>query len=81
MYISNNTTAKFYRDCYNNNVHKRSTCSTSMMICRPTGKGEEMVMAVVVDGVQIEGLGLVKLLANWDLTKNRTFSIAVHVNM
>ena len=53
--------------------------NTSQMVCRPAGKGEGMVMAVV--GVQIEGVGLVKLQANWDLTKNRTFSIAVHVNM
>ena len=44
--------------------------NTSQMVCRPAGKGEGMVMAVVVDGVQIEGVGLVKLQANWDLTKN-----------
>ena len=55
--------------------------NTSQMVCQPAGKGEGMVMAVVVDGVQIEGVGLVKLQANWDMTKNRTFSIAVHVNM
>jgi len=52
--------------------------NTSHMICRPTGKGEGLVMGVVVDGVQIEGVGQVKLQANWNLTKNKTFSIAVH---
>lgn len=55
--------------------------NTSHMICRPTGKGEGLVMGVVVDGVQIEGVGLVRLQASWDLTRNRTFSIAVHATM
>ncbi len=53
--------------------------NVSHMICRP--KGEGLMMGVVVDGVQIEGVGLIKLQANWDQTGNKTFSMAVHAKM
>ena len=49
--------------------------TTSQLICRPAGKADSM--PVMVDGVEREEVSLVKLKANWDLTPNRTFSIAV----
>ena len=52
--------------------------NTSQLVCRPAGKAEGSAMTVVVDGVEREGVGMVKMQANWELTQNRTFSIAVH---
>ncbi len=49
--------------------------TTTQLTCRPTGKADSMV--VVVDGVERERVNVVKLQAGWDLTPNRTFSIAV----
>lgn len=50
--------------------------TTSQLICRPVGKADQSVV-VTVDGVEREGISLVRMQANWDLTPNRTFSIAV----
>ena len=49
--------------------------TTTQLICRPAGKAESVM--VVVDGVEREGVSLVRLQASWDLTPNRTFSLAV----
>lgn len=49
--------------------------TTTQLLCRPVSKGESV--AVMVDGVEREGVSVVRLQANWDLTPNRTFSIAV----
>ncbi len=49
--------------------------TTTQLVCRPVGKGE--IMGVMVDGVEREGISMVRLQANWDLTPNTTFSIAV----
>ena len=53
--------------------------TTTQLLCRPVSKGESM--AVMVDGVEREGLSVVRLQANWDLTPNTTFSIAVTANV
>ena len=49
--------------------------TTTQLTCRPAGKAESM--AVMVDGVEREGVSVVRLQAHWDLTPNKTFSIAV----
>lgn len=49
--------------------------TTTQLVCRPAGKAESV--SVMVDGVEREEVSLVKLQANWDLTPNRTFSMAV----
>ena len=50
--------------------------STCQLVCRPV-KGEGTTMVVVVDGVEREGVGVVKLQAKCELRHNRIFSIAV----
>lgn len=49
--------------------------TTTQLVCRPVAKGESM--AVMVDGVEREGVSVLRIQASWDLTPNKTFSIAV----
>lgn len=49
--------------------------TSPQIVCRPVGKAESI--AVMVDGVEREGMNMVKLQADWDLTRNSTFCIAV----
>lgn len=49
--------------------------TATQLVCRPTNKSENMT--VVVDGVEREGVSMVKLLASWEQTQNRTFSFAL----
>ena len=46
--------------------------TATQLVCRPSNKSESMT--VVVDGVEREGVSMVKLLASWELTQNKTFS-------
>lgn len=49
--------------------------TTTQLICRPVVKTESVV--VVVDGVEREAVSVLRMQAKWDLTPNRTFSMAV----
>lgn len=49
--------------------------TATQLVCRPVTKSE--CVSVVVDGVEREGVSLVRLSATWEQTHNRTFSMAV----
>lgn len=52
--------------------------TATQLICRPVTKVKgEGGVNVVVDGVEREGVSLVRLSATWEHTQNRTFSLAV----
>ncbi len=51
--------------------------TATQLICRPVTKVKAGGVSVVVDGVEREGVSLVRLSANWEHTLNRTFSLAV----
>jgi hypothetical protein len=49
--------------------------TATQLVCRPTNKSESMT--VVVDGVEREGVAVVKLLASWEHTQNKVFSFVL----
>ena len=49
--------------------------TATQLVCRPTNKTE--CMTVVVDGVEREGVAIVKLQARWEQTQNKTFSFVL----
>ncbi len=52
--------------------------TATQLICRPVTKLKaEGGVSVAVDGVEREGVSLVRLSANWEHTLNRTFSLAI----
>ena len=49
--------------------------TATQLVCRSVNKGE--CLTAVVDGVEREGVSLVKLSALWEKTQIRTFNIAI----
>lgn len=49
--------------------------TATQLVCRSVNKGE--CLTAVVDGVEREGVSLVKLSAMWEKTQIRTFNIAI----
>ncbi len=56
--------------------------TATQLICRPITKVKgDCGVSVVVDGVEREGVTLVRLSAHWEHSLNRTFSLAVTTNL